>query len=351
MMNKIIQTDLESIAKSNLPWDRFANKSVLISGANGFLPAYMVETLLFLNSNAGLNIRVIGLVRNLDKANNRFSNYLNNKNLVLLQHDVCNELHIDEPIDFIVHAASQASPQYYGVDPVGTLSANLLGTINLLNVAREKNSESFLYFSSGEVYGQVDDNNIPVKEDFYGYLDPMKVRSCYAESKRMGENICVSYFHQYIVSTKVVRPFHTYGPGMQLDDGRVYADFVSDVVSGKDIEMKSDGSARRCFCYLKDATVAFFTVLLNGKAGEAYNVGNPGQEYSVMELAETVVKLSSKPLNVIKLQVKQGNQYLKSSLLRSTPNIDKISSLGWTPETEISEGFKRTINSYMLINE
>ena len=111
--------------------------------------------------------------------------------------------------------------------------------------------ESFLFLSSGEVYGAIDSVHIPTGEKEYGFIDPTDVRSCYGESKRMGETMCISYFHQFNIPSKIVRPFHTYGPGMQLDDGRVFADFVSDIVNGKDIVMKSDGSAIRAFCILR----------------------------------------------------------------------------------------------------
>jgi UDP-glucuronate decarboxylase len=348
--NKIIREDLASVFNADIDWRRFTNKTVLISGAGGFLPAYMVEALLFANLSNNINLKVVALVRNIQKAKKRFEYYLDNESLILIEQDVCDTIKINnvQNIDFIIHAASQASPKYYGIDPVGTLGANVLGTINLLNLARKNNVESFLYFSSGEVYGQIDDNHNPVKEDYYGYLDPMNLRSCYAESKRMGENICVSYLNQYGINIKVVRPFHTYGPGMHLNDGRVYADFVANIINGQDIDMKSDGSAKRAFCYLKDATIAFFLVLLNGVPGEAYNVGNPQQEYSIFELAETLVKMRDIPLKVNKISVSYDRQYLKSPLLRNIPNIDKLSALGWVPETSVFDGFKRTIDSYLI---
>ncbi|MFA6086646.1 NAD-dependent epimerase/dehydratase family protein [Mucilaginibacter sp.] len=348
--NKIVLEDLEAIRNSTIDWQRFAGKTVLITGANGFLPAYMVETLLYINAKIGIDVKVIGLVRSIERAKKRFIEYAGDKNLTFIEQDVSKPVKIDEnqTIDFIVHAASQASPKYYGTDPVGTLSANVLGTLNLMTLAREKNIESFLYFSSGEVYGQIDNEHNPVKEDYYGYLDPMQVRSCYGESKRMGENICVSYYKQYNISAKVVRPFHTYGPGMQLDDGRVYADFVADILNERNIEMKSDGSAKRSFCYLKDATIGFFIVLLNGTPGEAYNVGNPNEEHSILELAEAIIKLGNASLKVIKVDITADNQYLKSPLLRNTPNIDKLLVLGWSPQTDIMTGFERTIKSYLV---
>jgi UDP-glucuronate decarboxylase len=347
MNRKIIDEDLEVIASANLPWEEFRNSTVLISGANGFLPAYMVETLLCLNTIRNLNIKVIGLVRNKEKALAKFSHYKKREDLTFIVQDVCNSIGCDGKLDYIVHAASQASPKFYGIDPVGTLSANTLGTHNLLQLANEKNIKSFLYFSSSEVYGQVDDSQIPTKENQYGYLNPANLRSCYAESKRMGETMCVSWFHQYNIPAKIVRPFHTYGPGMALDDGRVYADFVADILQGNNIVMKSDGSAKRAFCYLADAVQGFFTVLMKGRNGEAYNVGNPECEASILDLANYMVSLSlEKELVVLKQDVK-NQEYIKSSVSRNCPDITKIKQLGWIPTTSIQVGFKRTLESFL----
>jgi UDP-glucuronate decarboxylase len=349
MRSQIIQEDLENIISANLPWGELAGKNVLISGANGFLPAYMVETLLFINERKTTpeKTKVIGLVRNKDKAIARFSHHLGRSDFQLIVQDVCQVIHIEEKIDYIVHAASQASPKYYGKDPVGTLAANVIGTSNLLGLAKTQKLTGFMYFSSSEVYGQVDDSRIPTQESDYGYVDPTNIRSCYAESKRMGETICVSWFHQYGIPTKIVRPFHTYGPGMSLDDGRVYADFVADIIHGQDIIINSDGTATRAFCYLADAVQGFFTVMLKGENGQSYNVGNPEEEVSILDLANQLVNLFPKnELTVTKKNAK-NQEYIRSKVFRNSPNIDKIKALGWQPITSIEVGFRRTIESFL----
>jgi nucleoside-diphosphate-sugar epimerase len=345
--NKIILEDIETIINSGIDWKRFDEKTVLISGANGFLAAYMVETMCFLQLKGIVkSIRILALVRNIEKAKKRFSQYAKFANLFFIVQDVCDPIKINEKVDFIIHAASQASPKFYGIDPVGTLSANVLGTINLLKFAQTQTVESFLYFSSSEVYGVVDESIIPTKENEFGTLDPTDVRSCYAESKRMGENICVSYFYQHSIPTKIVRPFHTYGPGMDLNDGRVYADFVSNILGNKDIIMKSDGLAMRAFCYLTDAAIGFFKVLLDGKNGEAYNVGNPNCESSIVDLAQLLVNMfPKKNLQLIKTE-QTNNNYIKSMVLRNSPEISKMNKLGWFPKTNLKDGFYRTVHSY-----
>lgn len=349
MRNPVIEEDLKTITGCALDWDRFAGKTVLISGANGFLPSYLVETLLYLNDKANRGtIKVVGIVRNRAKALARFAEYANRPDLQLVIQDVCQPVIVNEKVDYIIHAASQASPKYYGKDPVGTLSPNIQGTYNFLELARANKIEGFLFFSSGEVYGEVNEEQIPTKEDSYGYVDPVDVRSCYAESKRMGENMCVSWHHQYGVPVKIVRPFHTYGPGMNLDDGRVYADFISDIVQNRDIVMKSDGTAIRSFCYLADATIGFFQVLLQGEKGEAYNVGNDKGEISILELANLLVGLfPDKGLKVTRAEGGYPTGYLKSKITRACPDISKMRSLGWEPKYSIEEGFQRTIRSFI----
>lgn len=345
-MNKIIDEDLVIITSQDLKWERFRNKTVFISGATGFLPAYLIYTFLYLNDKLNLDLKVIGLARNESKAKEKYSAELKRKDFLLLYQDVCEPVNYNEKIDFIIHAASQASPKFYGSDPVGTLNANVLGTNNLLHLAKKNCVESFLFFSTSEVYGEVPENQIPTKEDEFGYLDPANVRSCYGESKRLGETMCVSWMHQYNIPVKIVRPFHTYGPGMDLNDGRVYADFISDIVHNRNIEMKSDGQAKRAFCYISDATVAFLIVLLNGNNGEAYNAGNPQQEISILNLAEKLVKMfPEKNLKVI-TQNNSNSGYLRSKVSRVCPDITKISILGWKPVISIETGFKKTIMSY-----
>ena len=345
--NKILQNDLREIYESRKDWSMFINSTILITGANGFLPAYLVYFFQYLNyTNPNYKIKVIGLVRNEQKAKICFENIDNNFFKLHVQ-DVSLPISINDKVDFIIHAASQASPKYYGTDPVGTLNANVLGTINLLEFAKKNPIKSFLYFSSGEVYGQLSEDQIPINENSYGYLDPTNVRSCYAESKRMGENICISYKHQYNIPAKIVRPFHTYGPGMLLDDGRVFADFVSNIVKNQDIVLKSDGEASRAFCYLSDATEGFLRVMLNGENGEAYNIGNPYEQYKIIELAEIMINLyPNKKLKIIFENKTTTTKYLKSPLTSSSPDIKKANSINWKPSVSAIEGFKRTVESF-----
>ena len=310
------------------------------------LPSYVVFTLLALNKK-GINVNVYALVRNADKAKAVFKDSLQDEHLHLLVQDVADSLQENASFDYIIHAASQASPKYYGVDPVGTIKANVQGTINTLELARQTKAKGYLYFSSGDVNGIVPPEKFPFKESDYGYIDVLNVRNCYAESKRMGENLCVAYYKQYSVPAKIVRIFHTYGPGMTLDDGRVFGDFCKNIVKGEDIVMNSDGSAVRLFCYVSDAIVAYLKVLLDGECANAYNVANLKGESSIYDLATLLVSLyPEKHLKVVRnTQSLSETSKMKSPLVRAIPDCTKIERLGWSPTTSIADGFKRTIDS------
>ncbi|WP_217433172.1 NAD-dependent epimerase/dehydratase family protein [Rugamonas aquatica] len=347
MRHPIETADMAAIvATPGIDWSRLAGQTVCITGASGFLPSYMVETMLYLNETRQLGIRVLAMVRNRAGFERRYAHHAGRADLVCIEQDISKPFTLDERPDYIIHAASQASPKYYATDPVGTLSANTLGTAALLELARASGSKGFLYFSSSEVYGAA--SKVPTAEQDYGIVDPTSVRACYAESKRMGENMCVSWSHQYGMPVKIVRPFHTYGPRMLLDDGRVYADFVACILRNEPIALKSDGLATRSFCYSADAVAGFWKVLLDGAAGQAYNIGNPDGEISMRALGQLLVGMyPEKGLSVSYVERPQGDNYLASAVQRGAPDIAKANALGWRPATSLADGFRRTIESYL----
>ena len=342
----VIEEDLRKIASSGLPWERVFGKTILISGASGLVPSYLLETLLYLNETAHAGIHTIALVRDKQKALRRLGHLEHRPDLSFLEQDVCDPYGGPRDVDIVMHAAGQASPKFYSSDPAGTFAVNVIGTWRMLEVARDAQSEGFLFLSSGEVYGKIDDPSVPVAETSFGSLDPLVVRSCYGEGKRGGETLCACWHSQFGVPAKIVRLSHTYGPRMDLNDGRVFADFVADLIAGRDIVMKSDGSARRPFCYLADAIEGIFTVLLRGNDGQAYNVG-VDSETSILELAEMLCSLfPERKCRVVRQDRGPNDPYVPSSAPGGHFDLSKIRSLGWTPTTGIEEGFLRTVKSY-----
>ena len=352
-MSPIIQEDLEKIISFKaVDWKTFHGKTVLISGANGMLPSYMVETLLYLNKKYGYQIKVVALVRNMEKAHKCFSEHIQDEALEFLVQDVAEPIKYDGDIHFIIHAASQAAPSYYGIDPVGTFKANTLGTINMLELAKEKHVEGFLFFSTGAVYGDVPGEKVLHQEDRQGEINTLDIRNCYGESKRAGENACVCYHYQYCIPTKIVRIFHTFGPKVNLNDGRVFSDFCKNILNNENIVLKSDGSAKRCFCYVADAIQAYFLVLLKGEPADAYNVGGDEEhEISIRDLSELLVSLyPEKGLKVV-FDIDQNDitySKMQTPQKRILPCVNKINALGWYQTTEIGECFKRTIDALCL---
>ena len=345
----IIRTDIRSVIDRDIPWRLLSGKTVLVAGATGMLGNYLVRTLLSLNEEPfNESITVVGLVRNKKLAESKLAILIDNAKFHLVVQDVIEPIHWDGSIDYIIHTASIASPKYFGTNPVETITGNVLGTYNLLELARVKGADGFLFISSGEVYGESSPGEGLVKESDYGYLDPLALRSCYPESKKMAETMCISWMHQYGLDVKIARPFHSYGPGLKLTDGRVFADFVADIVQKRDIVVKSDGRAVRNFCYISDTTAALFTILFRGVSGQAYNVCNEKEQITISELANLIV--SSYP--ELGLQVKYTHRtkdslYMESTVGKHCPSMQKLLQLGWQPLVSLKEGFRRTIDSFI----
>lgn len=345
-LHPVVREDMARVAAAPLPWERLAGTTLLVTGAAGFLPAYLVESALYLNEVLGhAPVRVVGLVRNLARARERFAAYAGRDDLQLVEHDVSRPWSPVGPVDWVVHAASPASPKFYLSDPVGTIAPNVTGTRHLLELARESGSRGFLLFSSGEVYGPTP-ARVPTGEGDYGPVDPLDARSPYAEGKRAAEALCVAYHRQYGVPAVVVRPFHTYGPGMRLDDGRVFADFVRDLVARKNLTLASDGRATRAFTYLADATLGYWTVLLRGEPGRAYNVADDGGELAVGDLAQLLVGLYPDRNLAVEFGPPPADPSAVSKLARSCPDVTRLRALGWVPTVDVAEGFRRTVRFY-----
>jgi nucleoside-diphosphate-sugar epimerase len=344
--NPIVWADLDKIVTEHCHWDYYRNQNVFVTGGAGLLASYLVRALLLANEYLNLNIRLTCLLRSVPSDGSRLNPWLHNPNLSLVYGNAETYPYGQlECQDIVVHAASSASPRAYSQDPVGILLPNSVGTAQLCEQARKWRSKRFLFFSTGEVYGI--NNKAQLDELDFGYLDPNTVRSCYAESKRMGETTCRAYAHQYGLSTSCARIFHTYGPQMNLDDGRVFADFVRDAIKGQPIGMASAGTARRCFCYLGDATAAFLQLLEGGSPGEAYNLANPDAETSIIDLAHLIGDLVEPKLEVCSVDpgIVKPN-YMASPVPRSLPSIVKLQTLGWKPTTDLESGFRRTLLSY-----
>ena len=340
----VIERDLAAIAALPLPWGDLHGKRVMITGASGFLGSYLVEFLAYLNEiKRDLPpITILALARNKEKLAARLGHLLGEPFLKPVIHDVGTPLTGRMRVDFIVHAASLASPRYYLSAPVDTIRANVLGTMALLEVTRE-NHARLLLLSSGAVYGQSTGKDEIAEADF-GPLDPLDPRSCYAESKRMAETTCLAYWSEYETSALIARVSHTYGPGIDLHDGRIFSDAIASVLRREDIQLHGDGLESRPFCYVSDLTAGLLLLLLSGQAGEVYNVGAT-EELTMQALAELIIRLSGHPGLGVKRNTNPG---VHGQAPRSSGHFDttKIRALGWNCGVSPEQGFGRTLEYF-----
>lgn len=347
--NPVVARDVAEIAQLSLPWEKLHGRRVLVTGATGFLGAYLVETLAYLNESHPdqAPIRIFAWARNARKLAVRFGHLTDQPFFQTIVQDIAEPWQPDEGMDYIIHAASPASPKYYLSAPVETIRANVQGTLHLLELARH-NHARLLFLSSGAIYGERLGNNEEIGEQDYGRLDPLDARSCYGESKRLGEAACLAYWREYQVPTVIARISHTYGPGIDLEDGRIFSDAVASVLRGEDIRLHGDGLESRPFCYVSDMVAGLLLLLLRGESGEAYNIG-ADEELTIRELAELVIRVSGRSDLKVTSNTAPGAY---GQAVRSSGHFDlsKIDALGWTRNIPPERGFARTLESFGFLN-
>ncbi len=341
----IIQEDLATIAAGlALEAPKLSGKTVLISGGAGFLGKYFLGVFDFLNKNVfDKPVRVIS-VDNFITGQQKDDNFeFDRENILDVWGDVTYPLPMREDIDYIIHAAGLASPVYYMKYPLETIESAVTGVKNLLELARKsKNLQGFLFFSSSEIYGDPDPKAIPTPETYHGHVSSIGPRACYDESKRLAETICTIYHQKWQVPVTMVRPFNVFGPGMKHNDRRVIPMFTYQALNGEDITVHGDGHQTRTFCYITDAMIGFLKVLLIGKPGEAYNIGNEDNEIAMRDLVKVFVELTSGQAGY-KL-IPYPDTYPAGEPNRRCPDLTKArTELGYSPLVDFRSGIARSI--------
>ena len=321
-------------------YDELEGKTVLIAGGKGFLGTYFTNVLTKINETLSKPTKIIvldSLITSKDKKDSV------NQNIEFLEQDISKSFEISDNIDYIIHAASIASPPTYRKFPIKTVDVNYQGTKNLLEIAKEKKVRSMLLLSSSEIYG--DPEIFPTPESYVGKVSCIGPRACYDESKRLAETISILYFQQYKIPIKIARPFNVYGPYLNLDDGRIIPDFMNNAINKSQIIIHSDGSPTRSFCYVSDAIGGFFKLLFSKHDGIICNVGND-EEVSVKNVAEKIKNIVAKPIS-IKIIESDDPNYTKDNPQRRCPDLSLIKkSVNYIPKIDLEEGLKQVYEWY-----
>src|SRR3989344_4958671 len=293
----IIQEDIATIAQAIAgEASQLSGRTILISGGAGFLGKYFLGVFAHLNENVlEKPCRVISVDNYITGSRDPEFDIYKNEHVLDVWGDVTYPLPVREDIDYIIHAAGLASPVYYMKYPLETIESAVTGAKNLLELARKNTLRGFLFFSSSEIYGDPDPSAVPTPETYHGNVSSVGPRACYDESKRLTETICTIYQQKYGVPAAIVRPFNVFGPGMKHNDRRVVPMFGYQVLNGETLSVHGDGHQTRSFCYITDAMTGFLKVLMAGKPGEAYNIGNEDNEISMRDLAQIFVDARPPP--------------------------------------------------------
>ena len=301
--------------------------NVVITGGSGFVGSYLCEKLI----NDGHEIIVVDNL--LTGSTENINHLMHNENFSFIEHDVQNHIEIENKVDYVLHFASAASPKAYTEHPVNTLKAGSVGTINTLGLAKKHDAE-YLLASTSEVYG--DPLISPQTEEYWGNVNPNGERSMYDEAKRFAEAAVATYSRSYDLKTKIVRIFNTYGPRMQLNDGRVVTNFIVQALKNENITIYGDGSQTRSFSYVED-TVAGIISLMNSSEYDVFNIGNPN-EMTVGQLAEKIVELTDSTSEIKYLELPNDDPKQRK------PDITKAKTkLNWEPKVNLEDGLTKTI--------
>lgn len=344
-MHRIVEEDFENIVSTmGQELMRLEGKTLLVSGGSGFLGTYIVGVIKFLNKKKLKNpCKVISVDNFITGSKDNIVEDIEDVHAEYRTIDVTKPFTIKENIHFIIHAAGIASPVYYQNFPLETIDVAVQGTRNMLEYAQANSAcESFLFTSSSEIYGDPSKEFIPTPETYKGNVSSIGPRSCYDESKRLAETICMTYFRKYQTPIKIVRPFNVYGPGMKLNDYRVVPNFITQGLKGEILTVHDRGTQTRTFCYISDAIIAIFKVLLSNKNGEVFNIGNDKNEIAMVDLAKMIIPLF--PKQVTMELIHYPSTYPADEPTRRCPDISKIKNiLKFDPKIQLEEGLMRTV--------
>ena len=341
-MKQILIDDLQRICDSDLCFDKFYGKSILVTGATGLIGSLTVKALLYCNKKKALNLTVLAMVRNTAKAASVFEEFSEDPALVFVTGDLqADRLDIDHDIDYIVHAAAVTTSKLMVADPVGTIRTQINGTELMLDLAVAKKVTSMVFLSSMEVYGQPSGSGM-TKETDLGYVNLANVRSCYPEGKRMSECLCTAYAAQYGLNVKSARLAQTFGAGILPTENRVFAQFARSAMNGTDIVLHTTGESEGNYVYTSDAITGILMLLLKGEAGQAYNIVNEESHTSIRHMAEMVAEeIADGKIRVV-IDIPQDSASLGyAPPVKMHLSASKMNALGWKAGIGLKDAYLR----------
>ncbi|MCR4594586.1 MAG: NAD-dependent epimerase/dehydratase family protein [Clostridiales bacterium] len=343
-MKEILLKDLKEISESNIPFEEFRNASFFITGATGLVGSLLVKTLLFINREKNLNIKVYALARNIEKAKALFSDYTDDETLSFVIADLeKDELSIEGECDYIVHAAAITTSKTMVSNPVETIMTSVEGTNKVLRLASEKKTKNVVYISSMEAYGQPSTQGLTHEADL-GYVDITKVRSCYPEGKRICECLCTAYASQYDMDICVARLAQTFGAGTLPGENRVFAQFARSAMEGNDIILHTTGESEGNYVYTADAVKAILLLLLKGERAKSYNVVNENTHTTIRAMAEMVAdRIAAGSIKVVIDIPEDAAKLGYAPPVKMKLSGERLRELGWTPTVDLPEAYTRLI--------
>lgn len=339
--NSLYREDVQRIASLALPWEKLADKQIMISGATGMIGSFLVDVLLEKNRTEGLGCEITILGRNREKAERRFGKEV--PCLHFLKWDVNDPVDSAAPahVDYVIHLASNTHPVAYATDPIGTVMANVMGLSNLLVYASEHGAERFAFASSNEIYGENRGDTEKFDESYCGYIDSNTLRAGYPESKRCGEALCQAYIRQKNLDVVIPRLTRSYGPTLLNSDTKALSQFLRKGLNGENIVLKSAGTQYYSYTYTPDAVSGLLTVLLLGECGEAYNIADDASDIMLKDLAQIIAEEAGTEVVFELPDEVESAGFSKATKARLESS--KLQSLGWKAVYEIREGISRTM--------
>lgn len=346
LQNDLYLEDLSTInAACHLPWERLEGSSILLSGATGMIGSLLVDAVILKDETDSLGCKVIALGRNAEKAKKRFGSCWDSPYFQFVECDVnrAETMPTDVKADYVLHLASNTHPVAYATDPIGTITANIIGTQNMLELAVRCEAKRFLFASSNEIYGENRGDKELFDESYCGYIDCNTLRAGYPESKRCGEALCQAYKKQKGVDVVIARLTRSFGPTLQLTDTKALTQFLKNGLNKEDIVLKSDGSQYYSYTYAADAVTGLLTVLLKGESGEAYNVADQSCDIRLRDLAKAIADIAGTKVIFDLPNATEAAGFSKATKARLDGS--KLKALGWDVSYSIEDGLRRTLNA------